>query len=310
MTGSANIMLVPKLSDSLAGRIEMLNLHPLAQCEIAGWDPGFLEKLFTSGFKQERYRRLGPGLAEILVAGGFPPALGRTQSRRMEWYGNYTQSLIQRDVSDLARIQSLEILPKLLSAMAGQTANLFNISELAGPFELSRPTIRLYATLLQGIFLMDVLPPWYNNKLKRLIKTPKIHLTDSGLAAALSGVDAAGLLADRTQLGQLLETFVFQELKRHASWGETRTEFHHYRDKDGVEVDLVLERGNKGLAGVEVKASSTVQSRDFKGLRKLKEAAGKKFAGGVVLYDGELSVRFEESLYAVPISALWEKPRK
>lgn len=310
MTGSANVLLVPKLSDSLAGRMEVLNLHPLAQCEIEGCDPGFLGKLFGVGFKQEKYRRLGAELADRIATGGYPMALARPPKRRSDWYENYVHTLIQRDISDLARVNSLEILPKLLEAVAGQTASLFNVSELACPFELSRPTIRTYTNLLQAIFLLDILPPWHSNRLKRLIKTPKLHVTDSGLAAALSGLDPESMLSDRVRLGQLLETFAYQELKRQASWSASRIRFYHFRDKDGVEVDLVLEKGAGMVAGVEVKASSTVQSQDFKGLRKLKDAAGKKFAGGIVLYDGETSGRFEESLYAVPIAALWEGPRK
>ena len=142
--------------------------------------------------------------------------------------------------------------------------------------------------------------------MSRLIKTPKLHLGDTGVACALLGLDAESLSADRGTLGQLLETFVFQELRRQASWRDDDIRFHHFRDKDGAEVDLVLERGGRELAGVEVKAAATVTASDFRGLRKLRDAAGKRFAVGVVLYDGEASVGFGDGLFAVPIRALWE----
>jgi predicted AAA+ superfamily ATPase len=181
-----------------------------------------------------------------------------------------------------------------------------NVADLAAPFQLTRPTIRDYVTLLERIFLLERLPPWHSNRLSRLIKTPKLHLGDTGLVAALHGHEAPALLKDRATLGPLLETFVFQELRRQASWQEEAIAFHHFRDKDGAEVDIVLERGGHQVAGVEVKASATVTAADFRGLRKLQDASGPRFAGGVVLYDGETSAGFGERLYAVPIRTLWE----
>ncbi len=307
LTGSANVLLVPKLADSLAGRMQILRLHPLAQCELARREPRFLDALFESGFKTRRTERLAGQLAERIAAGGYPAALARPAGRRRAaWYRDYLDALVQRDVRDLARISSLDALPRLLALAAAQTARLLNVTDLAGPFQLSRPTIRDYVTLLERVFLLETLPPWHSNRLSRLIKTPKLHLGDTGLACALLGVDAAGLAADRSLLGQILETFVFQELRRQASWHDEPLAFFHFRDKDGAEVDIVLERGARTLAGVEVKAAATVTAADFRGLRKLREAAGKRFAGGVVLYDGETSASFGDGLFAVPVRALWE----
>jgi predicted AAA+ superfamily ATPase len=307
LTGSANVLLVPKLADSLAGRMEIQRLHPLSQAEILGREPDFLRALFGGGFKTGAYERLGDRLAEIVATGGYPPALARgTARRRGAWYRDYVETLIQRDVRDLARIRSLDTLPRLLSLAAGQTATLINVSDLAGPFQVSRPTIREYVTLLTRVFLLEELPPWHHNRLKRLVKTPKLHLADTGLACALLGLDGKGLWEDRTALGRLLETFVYQELRRQGSWHDEHIRFHHFRDKDMVEVDIVLERGAGQLAGVEVKAAATVTAADFRGLRKLKEASGERFAGGVLVYDGETSASFGDGLYAVPIRTLWE----
>lgn len=307
LTGSANVLLVPRLSDSLAGRMEIMQLHPFAQDEIARKESSFLDALFEGKFRNRQYGRLGPKLAEKIVAGGYPSALARsTARRRAAWYRDYIETLVQRDVSDLGRISALGSLPRLLQLAAGQTARLVNVSEMASEFQLSRPTIRDYVVLLERIFLLEHLQPWHSNKLSRLIKTPKLHLTDTGVAAALLGVDEIALAKDRTLLGQLLETFVFQELRRLASRRDTPVIFSHFRDKDGAEVDIVMEHNAGAVAGVEVKAAATVTSSDFRGLKKLKEAVGEHFTAGVVLYDGERVAHFGNNLYAVPIRALWE----
>lgn len=306
LTGSANVLLVPTLAESLAGRMEIQRLHPLAQAEIDG-EPGFLDFLFSGQFKLRKTKRLRDELDERILTGGYPAAMARKRgARRRAWYRDYITTLVQRDVRDLSRIRRLDALPRLLAIAAGQSACLLNVSDLAAPFQISRPTISDYVTLLQGVFLLDVLPPWHSNRLSRLVKTPKVHLGDTGLACALLGLDARGLARDRITLGRLLETFVLQELRRQASRCEEDIRFYHFRDKDGAEVDVVLERGAQELVGVEVKAAATVKPTDFRGLRRLREAAGYRFITGVVLYDGELSVRFGERLYAVPIRFLWE----
>lgn len=307
LTGSANVLLVPKLADSLAGRMQILRLHPLAQCELAGRAPGFLPALLNGEFKTRTSERLAGQLADRIVAGGYPAALARATSRRTAaWYRDYLDAIVQRDVRELARIASLTALPRLLGLAAAQTARLTNMSELAAPFQLSRQTIGDYITLLERVFLLERLPPWHSNRVARLIKTPKLHLGDTGLACALLGVDAAALKADRALLGQLLETFVFQELRRQASWQEEPLAFFHFRDKDTAEVDIVIERGARALVGIEVKASATVNAADFRGLRRLQTVSGARFAGGVVLYDGETTASFGAGLHAVPLRALWE----
>ena len=307
LTGSANVLLVPTLADSLAGRMGIIRLHPLAQCELAGRDPGFIDRLFSGDFRSRRFERLGRTLPDIIVAGGYPEALARkTARRRQAWYRDYVEALVQRDVRNMARIASLDALPRLLALAAGQTARLINVSDLASPFQLSRPTIRDYVTLLERVFLLDELQPWHSNRLRRLVKTPKLHVSDTGVACALLGLDADALRADRDVLGQLLETFVFQELRRQSSWHEDQIRFFHFRDKDGGEVDIVMERGARQIMGVEVKASATVTAADFGGLRKLRDSSGKRFGSGVILYDGETIAGFGDGLHAIPIRALWE----
>ena len=163
-------------------------------------------------------------------------------------------------------------------------------------------------TLLERVFLIERLKPWYSNRLNRLVKTPKLHIGDTGLACAVLGLDEKTLASDRNVLGQMLETFAYQELRRQASWNPAPLSFFHYRDKDQIEVDIVIERGPVAVAGVEVKASATVRPSDFRGLRKLKKIVGDRFTAGVVLYDGEVATPFGEGLYAIPIRRLWETP--
>lgn len=307
LTGSANVLLVPKLADSLAGRMAIQRLHPLAQCELAGKASRFLDKLFAGDFKHRSLPRLKDDLFVRVAAGGYPAAFARPAGRRRaNWYRDYIDTLIQRDVRDMSRISSLDVLPRLLAHAAAHTAQLFNLSELAAPFQLSRPTIGDYVTLLERIFLLERLSPWYSNRASRLVKTPKLHFGDTGLACALLGVGTDALATDRALFGHLLETFVFQELRRQASWHARDHGFFHFRDQNMQEVDIVIERGAHELAGVEVKASATVTASDFSGLRRLRDVAGKRFVVGVVLYDGETCASFGNGLYAVPIRLLWE----
>ena len=307
LTGSSQVLLLPSLSDSLAGRMEILRLHPLSQNELHGGVPNFLDDLFGGTFRTATANRLGGELAERIVAGGYPAALERpTARRRANWYRNFVEAQLQRDVRDMSRISALDVLPRLLGAAAAQTSRLYNLSDLAAPFQLSRPTIGDYVGLLERLFLVERLLPWHNNRLSRLVKTPKLHIGDTGLGCALLGIGPSGLAQDRTFFGQLLETFVFQELRRQSICQEQPLSFYHYRDKDQVEVDIVIERGASAVAGIEVKASATVTTSDFRGLHKLKKATGGRFASGVVLYDGEITSSFGDGMFAVPIRAMCE----
>ncbi|WP_290522835.1 ATP-binding protein [Alcanivorax sp.] len=306
LTGSANVLLLPALADSLAGRMEVIRLRPLACCEITGQKPDLLQRIFQANLISNpgQQTRLGETLPERICQGGYPSAISRrTEKRRTNWYRDYSQALIQRDIQDLANIRNLGSLPKLLSLSAGQTARLFNASELAAPFSLSRPTIREYLTLLEQIFLIEQLEPWHNNRLKRLVKTPKLHLVDTGLACALLRISSQDLWQDKALLGQMLETFIYQELRKQADWHAQELHFSHYRDKDKLEVDIIIEQGRQ-LAGIEIKAAATVTQSDFKGLKRLRDITGDRFAAGVLFYDGDTILPFGEKLFAVPVSEL------
>jgi uncharacterized protein len=306
LTGSANVLLVPDLSDSLAGRMGLLRLHPLAQCEIEDRRPGFIDDLLHARFPTKLSEPLGGALARRVVDGGYPAALARkTSVRRRAWYRDYIDTQIQRDIRDLSRLRSFDTLPRLLRAIAANTARLVNVADLAAPFELTRQTIHDHVTLLERVFLIERLAPWHINEMSRLVKRPKLHVGDTGVACSLLGLDAARLDADRPMLGAMLETFVLQELRRQASARPDPIEFFHFRDRDDFEVDIVLASG-RSVCGIEVKAAATVHAADLRGLRKLRSAAGSDFAAGVVLYDGSATITFGDALFAVPIRRLWE----
>lgn len=310
LTGSTNVLLMPTLSDSLAGRMQILRLHPLSQCESdSAASRSFLDALLDNRFAVRPAERLGEELAGRITGGGYPAALLRRSSgRRSAWYRDYADTVVQRDAADIARIRSLDALPRLLAVAAAETASLLNVSRLASSFQLSPTTIADYLAVLERLFLIERVPPYRRSRSARAVKTPKLHLGDTGIACALLRLDEEGVRADRSLLGHLLETFVFQELRRQASWRERPLSFFHFRDRDGAEVDIVIEKSVREIAGVEVKAAATVTGKDFRGLRALRESAGAGFVCGVVLYDGELSLPFGDRLHAVPLRALWETP--
>jgi predicted nucleotidyltransferase len=213
---------------------------------------------------------------------------------------------LQRDVRDLAHIDGLTDLPRLLGLLAARSSALMNMSEVSRAAGIAHSTLRRYLALLEATFVSQPLPAWSNNLGKRFVKSPKIHLLDSGLAAHLRGDVDAAALAQSSSLGPLLETFVVQEVKKLLGWSRQAATPYHFRTAVGQEVDLVLEAPGQRIAGIEVKASSSVTQGDFSGLRALAETAGEKFAGGVVLYLGEQRLPFGDTLWALPISALWE----
>ncbi len=307
LTGSANVLLLPKLSDSLAGRIEVVQLRPLSRCEIECSGAGLIQSLFDNHHRIDIQPKLGDHLMTQVVEGGYPEPLHRpTAQRKRRWYTNYINTLIQRDIRDLARISNLDVLPKLLELTAAQSAHLLNMSKIAAPFQLSRQTVASYFALLEQMFLLELLPAWHHNRGKRLIKTPKVHISDTGLATALLGVTTEQLQRDRAMFGHLLEGFIYNELRRQAGWYDGDVRFYHYRDKDQYEVDIVLERSGGGIVGIEVKAAATVNASDFKGLKRLRSVCGDAWCSGVLFYDGTTPLPFDDSLIALPIRRLWQ----
>lgn len=309
LTGSANLLLLPKLSDSLAGRMEVLQLHPLTAAEQAHTDGRLLATLLAGELKP-KIAAADPkalqALAERVVAGGFPEALTRSPVRARTWHREYLRSLLERDVQDVARVRDIPALGRLLELLALRTAELLNVTSLGNDVGIRRDTVEHYLAVCERLYLVRRLPPWHRNPSNRLIKSPKVHLVDSGLAATLTGLMANDWSRQRDRFGHLLESFVVQQLVAQAGWTDPDLRFWHYRDKDQVEVDLVITRARQTW-GVEVKAAATATPADGAGLRRLAEQCGRDWQGGMLLYSGSSAFTLGgERNLAVPLAWLWE----
>ena len=310
LTGSANLLELPRLADSLAGRMEWLELQPFSEAEKAGNGGLFLQQwlggTLETGIAPSTPPRAST-LPERVVAGGYPEACRREPARARQWQEQYVRSIIQRDIHDISQVRDGAEIERFLEYLCHQTAQLLNISEIAKALGNNRATVDKYLSILEQLYLVRRLPAWHRNVRKRLVKSPKIHLRDSGLAAALAGITEATWTEERKRFGHLLESFVVQQLMIQASRLNPKTRVWHYRDKDKVEVDCVLTQGNRTW-GVEVKAAASVKPSDADGLKRLASQAGSDFQGGVVLYDGNsvLPLDSKLKLLAVPIAKLWE----
>jgi uncharacterized protein len=310
LTGSANVMTLSRVADSLAGRMETIRLLPLARGEINGNAPAFLPELFAGTFQAPSRPLLGDELVEAVLTGGYPEALARdSEERRREWSRAYLESVLARDLRDIAAVERLTDFPRFARLLALHSSQLVNYSRIGGEVGVSHKTAQRYVDLLEKIFLVATLPPWFSNRMKRLVRTPKLHFLDTGLLGAARGLTSEGLRSRRQELGPILESFVHAEIIRLCTAASVHVSPYHFRDHDGREVDVVLEREDGSLAGIEVKARASVTTSDFAGLRTLAEGCGDRFERGVVLYDGDTVVPFGERLAAVPLSCLWGDPR-
>ncbi len=305
LTGSADLMTVPRVADSLAGRMAIVRLLPLAQAELHDRRPTFFDHVFAGVFPTAA-SDTADNLVETVLSGGYPEALSRAGWRRKQsWHLDYIEAILQRDVRDIARIEHLNTMTELLRVLAEHSGQLVSHSGFGAPLGLNHVTAKRYTRLFESLFLVHALPPWFPNALKRLTKSPKLHFLDSGLLAALRGFTPDRLRRDRRPLGPLLETFVLGELLKLASWSGERYRFSHLRDRDGNEVDIVIEDGQGQIVGIEVKAAATVSPSDFSGLRRLASAGGERFRMGLVLCDHDRIVPFGERMASAPVSVLW-----
>ena len=308
LTGSADVLLLPGIADSLAGRMEVLSLWPLSSAEMAN-SAGLnrADAFFQgdwSGLMVPPCERAV--LVERLLAGGFPEAVTRTSARRRDaWFDSYVQAVLQRDVRELANIEQLTEIPNLLALLATRSGTLLNFAELSRTAGIAQSTLKRYFALLEMLFLVVRVPSWERNAGKRLVKAPKVFLPDSGLLSYLTGSTAESLSAKPGLAGGLVETFVLTELLKHLAFSGNRLSLWHYRTQTNIEVDFILENRLGQITGIEVKASATVDAKDFKGLRHLQETEAAIFQRGVVLYGGREVVPFGNNLWAVPLSIWW-----
>ena len=287
--------------------MELLTLWPLSQGEIERRREGFVDALFSPAWNLESITgQPERDLVGRVLRGGYPElCTTRAPSRRGAWFDAYTSSIIQRDIRELANIEGLVEIPRLLALLATRAAGLANYSEIARDLGIPQTTLKRYLALLRMTFLVQTIPAWYANLGQRLVKSPKLYLCDSGLLAHLLKVTPESMQMDRKRFGQVLENFVVLELRKQCAWSEGRPEIFHLRVHQREEVDIILEDRAGRLVGIEVKAGATLGPDDFKGLRWL-AGIGKRFMRGVILYLGKRSVTIGPGLHAVPLNALWD----
>ncbi len=306
LTGSANLMALPTVADSLAGRIETLSLLPLSQCEIEGRSTNWLDTVFAGQLPQPGSSSRADDLVGRVLRGGYPEVMSRsTARRRTTWARQYLDSIIQRDIPDVAGIERLDQLPRFLRALAQTAGQMCNYTQLAGQVGLDGKTAAKYVGIFEQMYLLKRVDVWARNRLNRVVKTPKLQFIDSGLLATLLDLTAQEVENDRTRFGNVLETFVFAELLKHTTTAEGDYRLMYYRDADKVEVDVVIENAAGQLVGVEVKATATVKESALRGLKKLAGLAGDSFKMGILLYDGDEIMPVGDRIWAAPLSTWW-----
>lgn len=307
LTGSANPMLLPRLGDSLAGRIGIVPLFPFSQSEIQHTDPDlFIRSLFADSISFRQYEPLSHStLYGMLLKGGFPPVQGFGIADIERWVRSYLQTIMERDVRDIAQIEGIREFPRLFRLLATRSGMLLNVSDVSRSLGMVNVTVNRYLRLLETLYFVNLLPSWYSNRAKRVIKSPKLHLSDTAILAQLLDTDEQRLLGDPSLLGQFLESFVFSELLKQKSWSSIRCELYHFRDGDH-EVDFVLERSDGTLVGIEVKSARSIRSDDLKGLKHLQAISKKQFKQGLILHLGSQVESLGHNLWAVPLQALWQ----
>lgn len=306
LTGSANILSLPTVADALPGRVEYLTLWPLSQGELHDVREQFIDDLFAGQFPKLTGAPVGRrALAPTLVTGGYPEAQSRTARGRTRFFSSYIASIIGRDLDDVANVRNVENIERLLFVIAARSGGLTSFHGMGKDLQLDANTVRSHTKILEDLFLVRQLKPWHVNLGSRQIKSTKTYVIDSGMLAHLIGADEQRIVRDGTVAGTMLESFVAMELLRQADWADRPVQFFHYRDKQQREVDIVIERHDGDVIGIEVKASATPSATDFTGLRYLRDKLGPRFKAGAVMHTGADTLPFGDRLAAVPVSGLW-----
>ena len=307
LTGSANVLLLPRLSDSLVGRMEVLTLWPLSQGELSGMRESFIDAAFDPAppvLGPSRMR--GREITDRVLEGGFPEVVGRSRDRRVRaWFRNYSTTTLQRHIEDASHIDASGEMPRLLALVASQATGVANVAKLSRSLDIPHTSLVRYLNLLRASYVVQGLQAWSPNLGTRLRKTEKLTLLDSGLIAYLQNVDADRMIVERELFGALLETFVLMELRKQFGWNDTLAHLFYLRTASGTEVDIVIESNDGRVVAIEVKASTKVEPRDRRGLELLRDQLGKRFVRGIVMYTGEHTLPFGDRIWAMPVDALW-----
>ena len=307
LTGSASALALPRLAETLVGRVELHTLWPFSAGEIIGRRETFINRAFAPAFEFPQVSSPAEaGVLEKLLAGGYPEALARKSAdRRYAWFDSYVTTILTRDVRDLANIEKIAEIPRLLALLASRLAKLMNYADLSRSLAIPSSTLKRYFALLEATFLVRRLPAWFANVGKRLTKAPKLLISDTGLVAYLLDLNLQRLQTDHGRLGHLLENFVAMELIKQMGWATTRVKPFHFRTESGQKVDLVLEDAAGRVVGIEVKAAVSLNARDLRGLKAFAELSGDRFLRGIVFYLGDVVLPLGKNLWAVPVPMVW-----
>lgn len=312
LTGSANLLTLSRVSETLAGRVAVHELHPFSWAELKKRPfAGTVDKLFDAGsardaleqFPSSSPRARLPEMEEFIVSGGFPsPALMDSEAARRTWFESYRSTYVERDLREISSIAHLPEFGRLMTIMAMRTGKMLNLSDLSRDTGIAFTTLRRYFGILEQTYQTFLVHPYYTSAAKRLVKTPKLYMADTGMAMHLSGLDNWKVAERQSRAGDLLETFIATELQKMLALSSTSTRLWFYRSSMQYEVDFLLERGNE-LVGIEVKASSGLDKRDLAGLSHCREILGKKWRLGILLYTGTEAVALDDKTVALPIPA-------
>ncbi len=305
LTGSANILALPQLSESLVGRMNVLTLYPFCTAESTDGKGTGLERIFSMDFSGMDSRHIS--LTQAMKASTYPELFDKEFEAVNIWFDGYISTILQRDVKMLADLEKISVLPSLLRVLASRAGNLINDADLSRDVGLNAVTGKFYRNILKMMFLTIDVPPWYRNIGKRLVKSAKGYLADTLFLCYMLGLKLDELVKNRPDLfGHVLENYVAMELTKLLSFDDSKAKLYHFRTSDGKEVDFILEKPNGNLWAIEVKNSDSVSAKDFNGIRVFEEITGKDFKGGIVLYSGKEAVPFGKNLWAVPHYVLWQ----
>ncbi len=290
LTGSADLFKMSSIKESLAGRMVSISLFPLSYFEINGSSKNVIDMLFNGEIKSFNFKKMSyEEMIEQITTGGFPSVQGKSARSQESWFESYIEARIEKDLSLVKKIsqENKSEINKLLRILASTTSNLLKYSSLAKHLNIKDMTVKSDIEILEALFLVKRLTPYFTNRGKREIKAPKIQFIDTGLVAHLVDVDTETLiLKEREMLGNLVENFIYAELLKHSTYAKKSTKIYHYRDGD-YEVDLVLEQKNSKIVAIEVKSSATIKTEYTRGLVKLAKNAKENFLAGYIFYGGD-----------------------
>ena len=308
ITGSANILNLPTVTESLAGRIGKVRLRPLSQGEISGASPTFLERAFAQDFKRPKDRYSRNDLIEMIFRGGFPEAIRLEGKARRNWHIDYVDALIEHDLNDIANIRQVDVIKDLVRVLAAWSSKFMDVSAIGSVFSSDRRTLSSYISALQSFYLIESVPAWHKTDYDRVGKQDKLFMADTGMMTALLGWKPSDFASDPDKVGKAFETFAYNELAAQIDAADDIYHLYQYRDRVKREIDFIIESGDKSILAIEVKSGVTVKNSDFKHIEFFRDnLAKKKTVIGIILYAGDEILPFGKNLWAIPFDCMWAK---